>query len=510
LGLPGEPPKEAIPLDTKFSNQIPPKFAKEGLTYDDVWLIPAESDVLPANVDTSTRLTRNLRLNVPICSAAMDTVTESGLAIALAREGGIGIIHRNCSIEEQVHEIETVKRSESGMIIDPVTLTPDKTVGDAFDIIERYHIGGIPIVTEEGYLVGMVTNRDLKYEADMELSVTELMTPSDQLISASPGITLEKAKQILHQIRKEKLPIVDQNFRLVGLITIKDIDKVEKYPHACKDESGRLRVGAAIGPSSPLEHIGTLVDADVDVLVLDTAHGHSKNVIDAAGRIKTEFPDTNLIAGNVVTAEGTRRLIHAGADGIKVGMGPASICTTRVIAGIGVPQITAVYDCAQEADRSGVPIIADGGIRYSGDIAKAIGAGAASVMIGSLFAGTEESPGETVIYQGRTYKIHRGMGSLGAMRKRGGRDRYAQSDQIASKLVPEGIEGRVPYKGKLSDFVYQLIGGLRAAMGYCGTPTIESLRTETRFIRATGSGYRESHPHDIAITEEAPNYSVMQ
>ncbi len=510
LDLPVMLHKEEIPLDTKFSDHIATKFAKEGLTFDDVWLIPAESDILPSDVDTSTRLTRNCRLNIPICSAAMDTVTESALAIAVAREGGIGIVHRNCSIEEQVHEVDKVKRSESGMIIDPVTLTPDKTVGEALDIIESYRIGGIPIVTEEGHLIGLITNRDLKYEKNHDLHVTELMTPAEQLITASPGVTLEKAKEILNKIRKEKLPIVDEKFCLVGLITIKDIDKVEKYPLACKDKSGRLRVGAAISPSSSLDHVGMLVDVDVDVLVIDTAHGHSKNVIDATGRIKTEFPNVQLIAGNVVTAEATRRLIDVGADGVKVGMGPASICTTRVIAGIGIPQITAVYDCAQEADKAGVPIIADGGIRYSGDIAKAIGAGASCVMIGSLFAGTEESPGDMIIYQGRTYKIHRGMGSLGAMKERGGRERYAQANQISSKLVPEGIEGRVPYKGKLSDFVYQLVGGVRAAMGYCGTPTIESLRTETRFIRSTTSGYHESHPHDISITEEAPNYSVRQ
>jgi IMP dehydrogenase len=501
--------KEAIPMDTKFAEPMHPKFSKIGLTFDDVLLIPAESNVLPNKVDTSTWLTRHIRLNIPICSAAMDTVTESALAIAIAREGGLGIIHRNCSIEQQVHEVDVVKRSESGMITDPYTLTPDKTVRDALEVTARYRIGGIPIVTKEGYLVGMITNRDLKYEEDLDLPVTELMTPSEQLVTASPGITLEKAKQILHQIRKEKLPIVDENFRLCGLITIKDIDKVQQYPLACKDSSGRLRVGAAIGPSSNMEEVGMLVDAAVDVLVIDTAHGHSKNVIQATQRIKLEFPDVELIAGNVATTEATRRLIDAGADAIKVGIGPGSICTTRVISGIGVPQITAIYDCAQEADRDGIPVIADGGIRYSGDIAKAIGAGANSVMIGSLFAGTEESPGETVIFQGRTFKVYRGMGSLTAMKERGARERYFQGEQILSKLVPEGIEGRVPYKGKLSDFVYQLVGGLRTAMGYCGAPNIETLRTESQFIRMSSSGYRESHPHDIAITEEAPNYSVM-
>ena len=496
-------------MDTKFSDSMPPKFSKIGLTFDDVSLIPGESSVLPKEVDTSTPLTRHIRLNIPICSAAMDTVTEAELAIALAREGGIGIIHYNCSIEQQVHEVDKVKRSESGMIEDPITLTPDRTVRDALDVTARYRIGGVPIVTQEGYLVGLITNRDLKYEEDLDLPVTELMTPSDQLITASQGVTLVKAKRILHQIRKEKLPIVDENFRLCGLITIKDIDKVQQYPFACKDESGRLRVGAAVSPSWSLDKVGMLVDADVDVLDIDTAHGHHQNVINATRRIKSEFPDVELIAGNVVTAAATRQLIDAGADAVKVGMGPGSICTTRVISGMGVPQITAVYDCAQEADKSGIPIIADGGIRYSGDIAKVIGVGASSVMIGSLLAGTEESPGETVIYQGRTYKIYRGMGSLSAMKERGGSERYGQRDRILSKLVPEGIEGRVPYKGRLDDFVYQLVGGLRAAMGYCGTPDIESLRTESRFIQMSGSGYRESHPHDIAITEEAPNYSVM-
>ena len=496
-------------MDMKFSEPLSPKFSKMGLTFDDVSLIPGESNVLPNEIDTSTRLTRHIRLNIPICSAAMDTVTEAELAIALAREGGIGMIHFNCSIEEQVKEVDKVKRSESGMIDDPITLTPDKTVRDALAVASRYRIGGVPIVTKEGYLLGLITNRDLKYEADLDLPVTALMTSSDQLITASQGITLEKAKQILHQIRKEKLPIVDENFRLCGLITIKDIDKVQQYPAACKDESGKLRVGAAINPLWELDKVEMLVDAGADVLGIDTAHGHHQNVIHSTRRIKSEFPSVELIAGNVVTADATHQLIDAGADAIKVGMGPGSICTTRVVAGIGVPQITAVYDCAREADKNGIPVIADGGIRYSGDIAKAIGAGASSVMIGSLLAGTEESPGETVIYQGRTYKIHRGMGSLSAMKERGGSERYGQKNLNLSNLVPEGIEGRVPYKGKLDDFVYQLVGGLHLAMGYCGIPDIESLRKESRFIRVSDSGYRESHPHDIAITEEAPNYSVM-
>ncbi len=495
-------------MDTELAGETNSKFVKEGLTFDDVLLIPARSEVLPDEVDTTTRLTRGIRLNIPICSAAMDTVTEAKLAIAVAREGGIGIIHRNCSIEEQVHEVDKVKRSESGMIADPITLTPDKTVRDALELTARYRIGGVPIVTVEGYLVGMITNRDLKYEEDRELPVTELMTPSEELTTASPGITLQKAKQILHQIRKEKLPIVDEKFRLCGLITIKDIDNIQQYPSACKDDFGRLRVGAAIAPSSPLEAVEQLVTAEVDVLVIDTAHGQAESVVEMTRKIKERFPAVELIVGNVVTVEGTRELIGAGADAIKVGMGPGSICTTRVIAGIGIPQITAIYDCAREADKYDVPIIADGGIRYSGDIAKAIGAGASSVMIGSLFAGTEESPGETIIFQGRTFKAYRAMGSLAAMKERGGRERYFQDDQLPSKLVPEGIEGRVPHKGGLSGFVYQLIGGLRASMGYCGTPTIDALRTESRFIRMTGSGYRESHPHDIAVTEEAPNYST--
>ncbi len=495
-------------MDAALHDQTDSKFAKQGFTFDDVLLIPAESEVLPDEVDTTTRLTRNIRLNIPICSAAMDTVTEASLAVAIAREGGIGIIHRNCSSEQQVHEVDKVKRSESGMIFDPITLTADKTVSDALDVAARYRIGGVPIVTAEGYLLGMITNRDLKYEENRDLPVTELMTPSEELITASPGITLEKAKQILHQIRKEKLPIVDEKFRLCGLITIKDIDNVQQYPSACKDESGRLRVGAAISPSSALDSIEQLVAAEVDILVMDTAHGQASSALEMTRLVKMRFPHIELIAGNVVTAEGTRALIDAGADAIKVGMGPGSICTTRVIAGIGVPQITAVYDCANAADKADVPIIADGGIRFSGDIAKAIGAGASSVMIGSLFAGTDESPGETVIYQGRTFKAYRAMGSLAAMKERGGRERYHQAEQLQSKLVPEGIEGRVPYKGKLSRFVYQLVGGLRSSMGYCGAPTIDALRKESKFIRMSSSGFRESHPHDIAITEEAPNYST--
>ena len=486
------------------------KFAKEGLTFDDVLLLPAESEFSPSEADTKTYLTSNIQLNIPISSSAMDTVTEAELAIALAREGGIGIIHRNLPIERQVEEVDKVKRSESGMIEHPITLTSDKTVADALEVTAFYKIGGVPIVSEDGILIGMITNRDLKYEDNYDTPVTQLMTPFEKLVTAPPGINLEDAKKILHRIRKEKLPIVDGDYRLQGLITIKDIDKIRQYPTSCKDESGRLRVGAAVSPSSSLDEIGMLVEARADVLVIDTAHGHSKAVVRAIQMVKTEFPTVDLIVGNVVTGDATRRLIDAGADAIKVGIGPGSICTTRVITGIGVPQVTAIYDCAVEADKQDIPIIADGGIRYSGDIAKAIGAGASSVMIGSLFAGTEESPGETIIFQGRKFKVYRGMGSLAAMRKRGGKERYSQgSEKDVSKLVPEGIEGRVPYKGTLSESVYQFVGGLRTAMGYCGTPDIESLRLNSRFVRITGSGYQEGHPHDVVVTEEAPNYSIF-
>ena len=497
-------------MNESYFQPIDAKFAKEGLTFDDVLLLPAESEFPPSEADTKTYLTSNIQLNIPISSSAMDTVTEAELAIALAREGGIGIVHRNLPIERQVEEIDKVKRSESGMIEHPITLTPDKTVADALEVTAFYRIGGVPIISEDGILVGMITNRDLKYEENYDTPVTKLMTPLDKLVTAPPGINLEDAKKVLHQIRKEKLPIVDDDYRLHGLITIKDIDKIRQYPTSCKDELGRLRVGAAVSPFSSLDEIGMLVEAKVDVLVIDTAHGHSKSVVRAVQTVKTEFPNVDLIVGNVVTGEATQRLIDAGADGIKVGIGPGSICTTRVIAGIGVPQITAIYDCAVEADKQSIPIIADGGIRYSGDIAKAIGAGASSVMIGSLFAGTEESPGKTIIYQGRKFKVYRGMGSLSAMRKRGGKERYSQgSEEDISKLVPEGIEGRVPYKGALSESVYQFVGGLRTAMGYCGTPDIESLRLNSRFIRITGSGYQEGHPHDVVVTEEAPNYSIF-
>ena len=465
-----------------------PRFQKTGLTFDDVLLVPARSDVLPHEVDVRTNFTKNISLNLPVCSAAMDTVTESGLAIALAREGGIGVIHRNFTVAEQASEVDRVKRSES-------------------ELMARFHISGIP-VTQDGKLMGILTNRDLKYEEDLSQKIGDVMT-KDNLVTADEGITLEEAKKILHQNRIEKLPVVDKDFMLKGLITIKDIDKIRLYPNSCKDEKGRLRVAAALGPGSDMEErAAALVEAHADVLVVDTAHGHSKSVIKAVEKLKSIYSDIDLVAGNVVTAEATQELIEAGVDAVKVGIGPSAICTTRVVAGVGVPQITAVCECVEVAEKYGVPIIADGGIRYSGDIVKAIAAGASLVMIGSLFAGTEESPGDTIIYQGRSYKGHRGMGSIGAMRKRGGRERYFQfSEAAVEKLVPEGIEGRVPYKGSLGSYVYQLIGGLRHGMGYCGAKNIEELRKNAKFIITTSAGQRESHPHDIAITEEAPNYS---
>jgi len=493
-----------------FSDMVTnPKFQKQGLTFDDVLLIPAKSDVLPHEVEITTRLTRNIPLSLPICSAAMDTVTEAGLAIALAREGGIGVIHRNFTVEEQASEVDRVKRSESGMIVKPIHLPPDRLISEALELMARFHISGIP-VTQDGKLVGILTNRDLKYEEDLSQKIGDVMT-KDNLITTQEGITLDEAKKILHQNRIEKLPVVDENLMLKGLITIKDIDKIRMYPNACKDETGRLRVAAALGPGADIEErAAALIDAHVDVLVVDTAHGHSTAVLKSVEKLKAKYNDMDLVAGNVVTAEATEDLIKAGADAVKVGVGPSSICTTRVVAGVGVPQITAIFECVEAAEKHDVPVIADGGIRYSGDIAKAIAAGASSVMIGSLFAGTEESPGQAIIYQGRSYKLHRGMGSLGAMRKRGGRERYFQfSEEAVEKMVPEGIEGRVPFKGTLSSYIYQLVGGLRHGMGYCGTRNIEELRTKAQFIRATGAGIKESHPHDITITEEAPNYMTQ-
>lgn len=479
-----------------------------GLTFDDVVLLPAKSTVLPGEVDVSTYLTRNIKINIPLISAAMDTVTESGLAIAIAREGGIGIIHRAMSIERQASEIDKVKKSESGMILDPITLSPDERIEKALDIMREYKISGVPI-TKGKRLVGILTNRDLRFETDFQKRVSEVMTKRG-LVTAPEGTTLEDAKEILHKHKIEKLPIVDKDFNLVGLITIKDIEKRKKYPNACKDELGRLRVGGAIGVGGEaIERAYALIKAGADVIVIDTAHGHSKGVIETVKTLRKRFGKIDIIAGNVATAEATRDLINASVDAVKVGVGPGSICTTRVIAGAGVPQLTAIMDCSRIADRSGVPIIADGGIKYSGDITKAIAAGASSVMIGSLFAGTEESPGEVVLFQGRSYKVYRGMGSLGAMQQ-GARDRYGQEGVETSKLVPEGVEGRVPYKGPLAQSVHQLVGGLRSGMGYCGCSSIEELRKKARFIRITPAGLRESHVHDVIITREAPNYRIEQ
>ncbi len=480
------------------------KYAREGLTFDDVLLIPAESHVLPSEVDVTTQLTRSIRINIPITSAAMDTVTEHRLAIALAREGGVGFIHKNMSIEAQAEMVRKVKRSESGMITDPITMGPDKTVGDALDLMAEYRISGIPITTPDGDLIGIVTNRDLRFETDRSRPIRELMTTRN-LITVPEGTTLEQAKQILHEHRIEKLLVVDRRGKLSGMITVKDIMKQIEYPNACKDAQGRLRVGAAIGASGDyLERADALVRVGVDVLAIDTAHGHSKGVLDAVLRIRERYPDVQLVAGNVSTGAATAALCERGVDAVKVGQGPGSICTTRVVTGAGMPQITAITECARVASRFGVPIIADGGIRYSGDIAKAIAAGAHSVMIGSLLAGTEESPGETILYEGRSYKSYRGMGSIGAMQQGSG-DRYFQGG-TAHKLVAEGIEGRVPYKGPLSDTIFQLVGGLRSGMGYVGAKDIESLRRDARFIRISMAGLIESHPHDVTITKEAPNY----
>ncbi len=481
------------------------KFLKEGLTFDDVLLIPAKSEILPKETDVSTMLTKKIKLNIPIMSAGMDTVTEARLAIAIAREGGIGIIHKNMSIESQAMEADKVKRSEHGVIVDPFHLSPDHIISDAMELMERYRISGVPIVDERGKLVGILTNRDLRFETDMSRPIHEVMT-KENLITAPVGTDLIQAENILKRHKIEKLPLVDDNGYLKGLITIKDIEKAIQFPSSAKDKGGRLLVGAAVGVTPDMmERVKALVEAKVDVIVVDTAHGHSKGVVEAVKKIKVNYPDIQVIAGNVATAEATRELIEAGADAIKVGIGPGSICTTRVVTGIGVPQITAVYDCAKEADKYGIPVIADGGVKYSGDITKAVAAGARVIMVGSLFAGTEESPGEKEIYQGRSFKVYRGMGSLAAMAC-GSKDRYFQED--AKKLVPEGVEGRVPFKGALADTIYQLVGGLRSGMGYCGTATIEDLRKNGQFIRVTAAGLRESHPHDVQITKEAPNYSL--
>lgn len=481
------------------------KFGKEALTFDDVLVVPMKSEILPRDADVSTRLSDKLKLNIPLLSAAMDTVTEAPMAIAMAREGGLGVIHKNMSIEEQAEEVDKVKRSESGVITNPFYLTPDHKVYDAEALMAKYRISGVPIVDENKRLVGIITNRDLRFVRDYSTPIREVMT-KENLVTAPVGTTLKEAEAILQKHKIEKLPLVDENFVLKGLITIKDIEKARQYPNAAKDAQGRLVVGAAVGVSrDTMERAEALVSAGVDVLVVDTAHGHSKGVIETVKALRKRFPDLDIIAGNVATGEATRDLIEAGATAVKVGIGPGSICTTRVVAGIGVPQITAIYDCATVARQYGVAIIADGGIKYSGDIVKAIAAGADAVMIGSLFAGTDESPGEFEIYQGRRFKVYRGMGSIGAM-KAGSRDRYFQENE--QKLVPEGIEGRVPYKGPLHEVVYQLIGGLRAGMGYTGCRTIEELKTKTRFVRITNAGLRESHPHDVQITKEAPNYSL--
>lgn len=479
---------------------------KIGLTFDDVLLLPAKSSILPGDVDISAQLTRKIRINAPIVSAAMDTVTEAKLAIAIAREGGIGIIHRAMPLEMQVTEVDKVKKSESGMIVDPITLQPERKISEALDIMKKYRISGVPI-TKGKKLVGILTNRDLKFETDFSKRASEVMTKKG-LVTAKEGITMEEAIAILHKHKIEKLPIVRKDMTLIGLITIKDIEKKIKYPNACKDVLGRLRVGAALGVGKEAVIRATaLIKAGVDVLVIDTAHGHSQRVMNTVKDLRRKFPDVQLVAGNVATAEATKDLIAAGVDAVKVGVGPGSICTTRIIAGAGVPQITAIKECAGVAEAEGVPIIADGGIKYSGDITKAIAAGANSVMIGSLFAGTDESPGELILYQGRTYKSYRGMGSLGAMES-GSKDRYAQEGVESKKLVPEGVEGRVPYKGLVAASINQLVGGLRSGMGYCGCKNIEELRTKSRFIRITPAGLKESHVHDVTVTREAPNYRL--
>lgn len=477
---------------------------QEGLTFDDVLLLPGYSNVLPAQVDTSTLVTREIQLNIPIVSAAMDTVTESHLAIALAREGGIGIIHRNMSIERQAEEVDRVKRSESGMIVDPVTIEPDKKISDALEVMKRYRISGVP-VTQGHRLVGILTNRDLRFETRYHLPIADVMT-KENLITVPVGTTLEEAEKILHQHRVEKLLVVDDEYNLKGLITVKDIQKKIKYPNAAKDSHGRLRAGAAIGAGGDFfERAQELIKMKVDLLAIDTAHGHSERVLQAIRTIKGRYPEVQLIAGNVATYEGAKALVDLGVDGVKVGIGPGSICTTRVVSGVGVPQITAVLECSKATKEAGVPLIADGGIKYSGDVTKAIAAGGQCVMIGSLFAGTEESPGETILFQGRTFKSYRGMGSLGAM-SQGSSDRYAQDP--SQKLVPEGVEGRVAYKGPLSELVYQMVGGIKAGMGYVGAATLKELQEKARFVRLSVAGLRESHVHDVIITKEAPNYRV--
>ena len=483
------------------------KFAKEGLTFDDVLLVPQKSEILPRDVSIASRITEKVKLNTPIVSAGMDTVTESKMAIAMAREGGIGIIHKNMSIERQAEEVDRVKRSESGVITDPIHLTPEHHLYHAEELMAKYRISGVPITDDNGRLVGIITNRDLRFEKNYNRKIYEVMT-RENLVTAPVGTTLEDAKEMLQHHKVEKLPLVDENYHLKGLITIKDIEKAILFPNAAKDDKGRLIVGAAVGVSKDtFERAAALIAAGADLIVVDTAHGHSLGVINTVRALREKYPDLQIVAGNVATGEATRDLIEAGANAVKVGIGPGSICTTRIVAGIGVPQITAIYDCASVAREYNIPIIADGGIKYSGDIAKAIAAGADCVMVGSLLAGTEESPGEMEIHQGRYFKVYRGMGSMGAM-KEGSSDRYFQENAEAKKLVPEGIEGRVPYRGSLQEIIYQMVGGLRAGMGYCGTATIEDLKNNTQFVKITGAGLKESHPHDIQITKEAPNYSV--
>ena len=480
------------------------KFVKTGLTFDDVLLIPAESNVLPADVDLHTRLTKKVTLNIPVMSAAMDTVTESRMAIALAREGGIGVIHKNMSIGQQAEQVDIVKRSENGVITNPYWLGPGHPLAEADELMAKFRISGVPIC-DGGKLIGIITNRDMKFETDMNQLIDNVMT-RDHLVTGPEGTTLDEAREILRKHKIEKLPIVDDQFHLKGLITIKDIEKAQVYPNSARDEKGRLLAGAAIGVTADvLDRVAALVEAGADVLCLDSAHGHSRNILECVMRIKSLYPDVQLVAGNVATADGTRALIEAGADCVKIGIGPGSICTTRVVAGIGVPQVTAVFDAAQVAAEYDVPIIADGGIKYSGDIAKAIAAGGNVVMLGSLLAGCEESPGDTEVYQGRQFKVYRGMGSLGAM-SQGSKDRYFQQNN--KKLVPEGVEGRVPYKGPVADTIYQMMGGLRAGMGYCGCATVDELRTRAQFTQITAAGLKESHPHDIYITKEAPNYTL--
>jgi IMP dehydrogenase len=494
-------------METTFATTATSKFLGESLTYDDVLLVPAYSEVLPREVDISAQLTRNIRLNVPVVSAAMDTVTDKNLAIAIARQGGIGMIHKNMSISDQADQVRAVKRSEAGMIIDPVTLHPEAMIADALDLMKKYSIGGIPITDDAGRLVGILTNRDLRFETDRSRKVYDLMT-KENLVTAPKGTTLSAARDILQRLKIEKLPVVDDNFHLIGLITYKDIMKGVNFPQACKDSFGRLVVGAAVGVTSDIDaRVDALVAVGVDVICVDTAHGHSKGVLDAVRHLKLRYPDLQIIGGNVATGEGARALVDAGVDGVKVGVGPGSICTTRIVAGVGVAQLSAIFNASQAIKGSGVPIIGDGGIRYTGDIVKALAAGASTIMAGSLFAGVEESPGETIIFDGRKFKSYRGMGSLAAM-EMGSKDRYFQDvEDDIKKLVPEGIEGRVPYKGTLQEVMVQYIGGLRAGMGYCGAGTVEELQNKAQFVKITNAGMTESHPHNIIITRESPNYS---